>query len=359
MERILSRTIKSLEQHEPVVWATVIWQSGSAPRGAGSRMLLLGGPEILGSVGGGLVEGRTLEIGLPLLEKPGQKTLSLSLTGKEVADSDMICGGEMEVFVESVLPDALPFLRVFQRALSRPRMPVLVTLVSERRIPFEERHMLFAGGKHVAGTLPLSADIEAALPKVSKSKSEKPGLVACSGGDEYLFVEPIERSSNLHIFGGGHISLEVAWFAHRVGFEVIVIDDREEFANRERFPMATEVRALPFEESVREIGLGPRDYVVIVTRGHLHDLVVLRQAIEQSPAYIGMIGSRRKKAMVFDQLRKEGVSQEQLDRVYAPIGLKIKAETPAEIAVSIVAELIEVRARQRIGDGLGQWGKET
>jgi xanthine dehydrogenase accessory factor len=357
MERILSRTIQSLQGDKPAVWATVIAQSGSAPRAAGSRMLMLEGPEILGSVGGGLVEGRALEAGLPLLDRPGQKLLSLSLSGREVADSDMICGGEMEVFIETIPPNALPFLRVFKEALSRPGMLVFLTLISEKQIPFDERHVLWSEGEAIAGGLPLSGDIGTALSGVAQG--EKPALLSVPGHDEYLFAEPVERPSILHIFGGGHISLDLAWIAHRVGFEVIIIDDREDFANRERFPMATEVRTLPFEEAVREVELGQRDYVVIVTRGHLHDLVVLRQAIEQSPAYIGMIGSRRKKAMIFDQLRKEGVSQEQLDRVYAPIGLKIKAETPAEIAVSIVAELIEVRARERIGDGLGQWSKKT
>jgi len=345
MERILSRTIQSLEQGVPAVWATVIAQSGSAPRGAGSRMLLVQGPEVLGSVGGGLVEGKSVEIGLSLLDQPGQKTLSLSLSGKQVAEAGMICGGEMEVFIETIPPDALPFLKMFHGALSGSEMLVFLTLVSEKPTPFDTRHLLWGKEGGLAGDLPLLDGIETTLEEVVRVK--KPALLPVLGQDDRLYAEPIERPSVLHIFGGGHVSLDVAWIAHRVGFEVVIIDDREEFANRERFPMAAEILALPFEEALRGMELGPEDYVVIVTRGHLHDLVVLREAINQSPAYVGMIGSRRKKAMIYDQLTKEGVSQGQLDRVHAPIGLDIHAETPAEIAVSIVAELIEVRARAK------------
>lgn len=345
MQRILSRTIQSLEQGEPAVWATVIAQTGSAPRAAGSRMLLLQGPEILGSVGGGFVEAKSVEIGLSLLDQPGQKIFPLSLTGKQVAEAGMICGGEMEVFVETIPPDALPFLQVFQEALSRSVSLLFITLVSEKPIPYDARHLLWGGEGNIAGGLVLSGNVDSTLQKVVKG--EKPSVLSLPGQDDPLYAEPIEGPSVVHVFGGGHVSLDVAWIAHHVGFEVVIIDDREEFANRERFPMAAEIRAMPFEEATRGAGLGSRDYVVIVTRGHLHDLAVLRQAIGQSPAYIGMIGSRRKKAMLFDQLLKEGVSQEQLDGVYAPIGLEIQAETPAEIAVSIVAELIKVRARAR------------
>jgi len=345
MERILSRTIQSLKQGVPAVWATVIAQSGSAPRGAGSRMLLLQGPEVLGAVGGGLVEGKSVEIGLSLLDQPGQKTLSLSLSGKQVAEAGMICGGEMEVFIETIPPDALPFLKMFHEALSGSEMLVFLTLVSEKPTAFDARHFLWGKEGGLAGGLPLLDGIETTLQEVVRVK--KPALLPVPGQDDRLYAEPIERPSVLHIFGGGHVSLDVAWIAHRVGFEVVIIDDREEFANRERFPMAAEIRPLPFEEAFKGTELGPGDYVVIVTRGHLYDLVVLREAINQSPAYIGMIGSRRKKAMIYDQLTKEGVSQAQLDLVYAPIGLDIHAETPAEIAVSIVAELIEARSRAK------------
>jgi xanthine dehydrogenase accessory factor len=343
MQRILSRTIQSLEQGEPAVWATVTAQSGSAPRGAGSRMLLLKGPEILGSVGGGFVEAKSIEIGLSLLDKPGQKIFPLSLTGKQVAEADMICGGQMEVFVETIPLEALTFLKTLENAVSGLGTVVLLTLVSETPLSYDERHLLWENEEPIAGMLSVSDNSAATLKDVIAG--DKPDLLSLPGQADRLYIEPIQRPSAVHIFGGGHVSLDVAWFAHRVGFEVVIIDDREEFANRERFPMAAEIRALSFEEAFKGAVFGPRDYVVIVTRGHLHDLVVLRRALEQSPAYIGMIGSRRKKAMIYEQLLKEGVSKEKLDGVYAPIGLDIRAETPEELGISIVGELIEVRSR--------------
>ncbi len=343
MQRILSRTIQSLEQGEPAVWATVTAQTGSAPRGAGSRMLLLKGPEILGSVGGGFVEGKSIEIGLSLLDKPGQKIFPLSLTGQQVAEANMICGGKMEVFVETIPLEALPFLKTFEDAVTGSGTVVFLTLVSEKPLPYDARHLLWENEEPIAGVLPLSDNFATTFQEVVAG--DKPDLLSLPGQSDRLYVEPIQRPSVVHIFGGGHVSLDVAWFAHRVGFEVVIIDDREEFANRERFPMATEIRTLSFDEAFKGVVFGPRDYLVIVTRGHLHDLVALRRAMEQSPAYIGMIGSRRKKAMIYEQLLKEGVSQKKLDGVYAPIGLAIRAETPEELGISIVGELIEVRSR--------------
>lgn len=141
--------------------------------------------------------------------------------------------------------------------------------------------------------------------------------------------------------------MDLAWMAERVEFQIFVVDDREAFASRERFPMALDVWAVPYKEALKDVQLGHDDFVVIVTRGHLHDLDVLREVIVQAPRYIGMIGSRRKKAMIFNQLQKEGISQQSLDEIHAPIGLDIRAETPAEIAVSIVAEMIQLRAKNR------------
>jgi xanthine dehydrogenase accessory factor len=169
------------------------------------------------------------------------------------------------------------------------------------------------------------------------------GLVC--GGSLQVFIEPVIPLPRLYIFGAGHVGFNVHKVATLAGFETVVVDDRDLYANRERFPDAHEIYSGEMSETMA--GLTPSDssYIVIVTRGHRHDLNVLRWAIETPAHYIGMIGSGRKVVGVYQQLEAEGVSPENLKRVFAPIGLDIAAVTPEEIAVSIVAELIAIRRR--------------
>jgi xanthine dehydrogenase accessory factor len=146
------------------------------------------------------------------------------------------------------------------------------------------------------------------------------------------------------VFGAGHVSLQIVPLAARVGFRTVVIDDRPEFADEKKFPETAEVRQYPFEGVLQHLPVNQASYLVIVTRGHIHDKTVLAQCLKTNAKYIGMIGSRRKIAMVYENLKEEGFTQKDIERVRAPIGLDIGAETPEEIAVSIVAELISVRA---------------
>ncbi len=157
-------------------------------------------------------------------------------------------------------------------------------------------------------------------------------------------MEPIYPEPTLYIFGTGHISRYLAPLANMVEFRVVVIDDRKEYANREHFPQADDIWVRQFEGVGEGIKPDEESYIVIVTRGHLHDYTVLKEVLRKGARYIGMIGSRRKRELIYQQLRQEGYTQEELDRIHAPIGLDINAETPEEIAISIIAELIRVRA---------------
>jgi xanthine dehydrogenase accessory factor len=166
------------------------------------------------------------------------------------------------------------------------------------------------------------------------------GLIC--GGTLEIFVEPILPQPTLYLFGGGHISTALALVAGQAGFEIGIVDDRETFANRERFPMAGEVYTT-YEEAFEKIRPNASSYLVIVTRGHKDDMRVLAWAVDTEARYIGMIGSKRKVISVYKALEKEGFAPEKFERVHAPVGLDIGALTPEEIAVSITAELIAVR----------------
>ena len=167
------------------------------------------------------------------------------------------------------------------------------------------------------------------------------GLVC--GGSLQVFVEPILPSPVVYVMGAGHVGLNVYRVALLAGFDVVVADDRDVFANRERFPHARDIHTGEMEELLTGIQPSTSSYVVIVTRGHRHDMRVLRWALDTPAGYIGMIGSGRKVLTVFEELQKQGVAATEFDRVFAPIGLDIAATTPEEIAIAIVAELIALR----------------
>ena len=169
------------------------------------------------------------------------------------------------------------------------------------------------------------------------------GLVC--GGTLDVFIEPVLPPALLYIFGAGHVAFSLYKVAQIAGFDVIVVDDRESYANRERFPEAREVIAGDFDHVTKQLDVPESAYVVIVTRGHRDDMRVLRWAVNANTRYLGMIGSRRKTIAIYKELEKEGIPAERFAAVHAPVGLEIGAVTPEEIAVAIVAEMIAVRRR--------------
>jgi xanthine dehydrogenase accessory factor len=171
--------------------------------------------------------------------------------------------------------------------------------------------------------------------------AQETGLIC--GGQMDVYIEPIEPSPELYIIGAGHVGFHLARVAQEVGFTVHVVDDREKFANAERFPAAAEVVVQDIPEWIARANLPPHAYVVIVTRGHTNDLEALRALAPLELRYLGLIGSRAKVARIYDELTKDRTPAEALNRVHAPIGLDIGAVTPQEIAVSILAELIAVK----------------
>lgn len=238
------------------------------------------------------------------------------------------------------------------------RRAALATIVhTNGSIPsYESSRMLVREDGSIAGTIGggcVEAEVWAAAKEVIRAEAPRKmvfnlnheasydnGLIC--GGTLEIFVEPILPQPVLYIFGGGHVSMALAAAAHTAGFAIGVVDDREAFANKERFPMAREVYT-SYEEAFEKLQPNASTYMVIVTRGHKDDMRVLRWAAGTDARYIGMIGSKRKVLSVYKALETEGVPAERLARVHAPVGLEIGALTPEEIAISIAAELIAVR----------------
>jgi xanthine dehydrogenase accessory factor len=239
------------------------------------------------------------------------------------------------------------------------RRGAVATIVNVRgSIPsFKTAKMLVRDDGSIVGTIGggcVEADVWQAAREVMES--EKPrtltfdlnqdpkydtGLVC--GGTLEIFVEPILPPGELYIFGAGHVAAALYKVARIAGFDITIVDDREVYASRERFPEAEQVLAEDFEQAMSKITPNESAYIVIVTRGHRDDMRVLRWAVQTGARYIGMIGSKRKTITIFKELQKEGLAPELFDRVHAPVGLDIGAITPEEIAVSITAELIAKR----------------
>ena len=238
------------------------------------------------------------------------------------------------------------------------RRAALATIVhTNGSIPsYESSRMLVRDDGSIAGTIGggcVEAEVWAAAKEVMHNEAPRKmvfnlnheatydnGLIC--GGTLEVFVEPILPQPMLYLFGCGHVSMAVAKAAANVGFAIGIIDDREAFANRERFPMALEIHTT-YEDAFAKIQPNAASYLVIVTRGHKEDMRVLSWAVRTDARYIGMIGSKRKVLSVYKALEQGGYRPEEFQRVYAPMGLEIGALSPEEIAISIVAELIAVR----------------
>ncbi len=222
---------------------------------------------------------------------------------------------------------------------------------------FESAKMLVREDGTIVGTVGggcVEADVWAAAREVIETEKPKhltftlghdasydTGLIC--GGQLNVFVEPVIPSPRAFIFGGGHVSKSLSKVAQLAGFETVIVDDRDAFANRERFPEADEIHAGDYEEVFPKLTIHSTSYIVIVTRGHRDDMRVLRWAVGTEAKYICMIGSKRKTISIVHTLEQEGFKREQFERIFAPMGLEIGAITPEEIAVSVVAEMIAVR----------------
>jgi xanthine dehydrogenase accessory factor len=198
---------------------------------------------------------------------------------------------------------------------------------------------------------------ESKIHYFSLTPADQKGIDMRCGGDaqvsiEYVdhlnpvnFEEDLDLQSIAYIYGAGHVGKEITKIAGYVGFSTVILDDRPEFANRDRFPEADKIIVLEnFQNAFKNYNREESNYIIIVTRGHSGDYDVLKQALAQDCEYIGMIGSRKKIAVVYEQLKADGFKEEDLAKVHAPIGLDILAETPEEIAISVIAEMIKVRA---------------
>ena len=348
MNHYTEELCQRLKQGQPVVMATVLSHQGSTPRGAGSRMLVLASGEIIGTIGGGKVEAEVMQTASELFDSKTSQIHFFDLrTRPDLDDLDVICGGQMTILIEHI--DAtIENAHIFQELHSSLKQHINSFMIASLQQTSDSvllgHRCLIQNNKAITPNCPHS---ERDLRQLTAQAGETRIPVLLSVGQQEYLIEPYFMAGTVFIFGAGHVAKQVATISKMVGFTTVVLDDREEFANAERFPTADQVRVLDrFDSAMQDLNMDANSYIVIVTRGHRHDQTVLAQALKTDACYIGMIGSHKKRDTIYRNLLDDGFTQKDIERAHSPIGLGIKAETPEEIAVSIVAELILERAQK-------------
>jgi xanthine dehydrogenase accessory factor len=348
---IWQATMEEFDHGRDCVLATILSVRGSSPRHVGTRFLVRADGRTVGPIGGGLFESQVQELALAALKSRTSCRAVFSFTGPDHQSDQMICGGEAEVLLEFVDASDNEQKAIFSRLLASAKGKGSAFLFTCVPLPVGApvagklgRLLLEADGTRTGG---FPGDL-GAVESMPEGRLLKPAqILSPRGMGQPVFLEWLHPAGTVYIFGGGHVGVCVAHLASYTHFRVVALDDRAEFVSRERFPNADERTVLEsFPTAFSRLSLDRDSYVVIVTRGHSHDRTILAQALRTDAGYIGMIGSRRKNHLIFEALLLEGFTDEDLKRVHAPIGIPIGGETPEEIGISIVAEMIQVRDRQ-------------
>lgn len=342
----LAQTVCGLQQDgEDLVLVTVLSKSGSAPCLAGAKMVVRADGSTIGTVGGGVLEVAAQKKGARVFASGIAEMLAFDLSGEDAASMQMICGGNVKLLVDYIPASPLNkemFGKLRDALQAGEKCYLIASLGGSGKDRLPTRRCLALEDGSLTGEFPYPRQwLDQLIEKAYRSTYPVVETIA----DEQFVIERCFVPSTVYIYGAGHVSQQVAILAEMVGFQTMVLDDRGDYANRERFPGAHAVKVLDsFDECFAGLDPDGDSYVVIVTRGHRHDKTVLAQALRTRAGYIGMMGSKRKREELFKVLQQEGFTDEALARVHCPIGLEIKAGTISEIAVSIVAELILTRA---------------
>lgn len=358
-DQIWIEALRVLEHGRPFALATVINVRGSTPREVGAKMIVRDDGQF-GTIGGGCGEAEVFRKARLLLDDGAAARMAeVDLTGDFDQQEIGTCGGLMDVLIERWTPDVdLTLARKLARAASENRPAALVTLIDPGDGPATlGSRVVVDPGERDSDALSRVGLPPYALEQISERAADShPGLleVDAEGGLRHttrlepagrprIFVDPITGAQHLIILGAGHIAQPLASLGSMLGFHVTVIDDRAQFANRERFPTANEIIVKPFVAAIDSLKLDRHCYVVSVTRGHAYDEEAVRAALKQPCGFVGMIGSRRRVRTTLERIEASGIPRERVNEVHAPLGLDIGAETPAEIAVAIIAEIIRER----------------
>lgn len=330
----MKKMFQYLADGKEMVLVTVVAASGATPRGAGARMIVTEEGRIWGTIGGGAVEYRSEQMAKQVLKNKNSYGHNFSLNQNDVQNLGMICGGAVQVFFHYIPENDKKHMELAKMGLSLYEQGKDLWLLSDMtRGGVLGLYSRETGFLNVEDSQWLIAYLKP-YPKLVKEN------------DRNVYIEKIHNAGKVYIFGCGHVAQELVPVLAHVGFRCIAMDDRPEFANEALFPKAEKVLLIDFWKIADYVEITENDYVCVMTRGHAYDTIVQAQILKTPACYIGVIGSAAKKAGVYQQLYGMGFSEDDTDRIISPVGLGIKAETPAEIAISIAGQMILHRAEK-------------
>ena len=334
MKELFETARKSMEKKQDLVFVTTISSSGSSPRGAGSKMLVLENGTSYGTIGGGNVEYVSIQHAREVLKQKQSCTRGFALHPDQVADLGMICGGDVVIFFQYISCENQDFYDLCTRILKswdKNENTWLIFDITEETVwkagLYEEQEGLTGLGISDPSPLLQTKAVQKVLD-----------------GRKY-YCEPLVQKGRVYIFGGGHVAQALVPVLARLEFRCVVFDDREAFSNPQVFPEAEQCILGDFNRISDYLSIQPQDYVCIMSRGHQYDYLIQKQILTTPAYYIGVMGSRKKKEVIRQKLLADGFFPEDISRITTPIGLDILAETPEEIAVSIAGQLIAERAK--------------
>jgi xanthine dehydrogenase accessory factor len=339
MRDVLAEIDRWQAEGRPVALATVVETWGSAPRRAGAKLALTADQRIAGSVSGGCVEGAVVEAGGEVLKTRRPQLLHFGVADETAWAVGLSCGGTIEVFVEPLDPAFHEAVRS-QLATERPAAIVTVLRGPEALVG---RKLLLRADDDVRGSIGGGLDEAAAAAgraALAEGRSQRRPLPA-DGGE--VFVDVLRPSPTLVLVGGVHIAIALTTLAKALGYRTIVVDPRQAFGSAERFPHADRVVDAWPEEGLERIGLHPDAAVAVLTHDPKLDDPALRAALRSPAFYVGALGSKATQARRRQRLLEAGVSEEQIGRLRAPIGLDLGGRSPEEIALSVMAQIVAVR----------------
>jgi xanthine dehydrogenase accessory factor len=342
MKNFHVRLFDRLERGERIALAAILETKGSVPQKAGAAALFSARRLIDGTVGGGALEAAAGKAAFRALRTGDALVFDRTLGGKDLAEDEEVCGGEVKVLVDPRPERHRSVFAALARSLANGRRGVLATMILKAPggQTFVKRDWIVASSRSSLDR-ELVAAFADGTPRLAEVRDAgRPDAPM----EELLFIEPVFPPSRLVVAGAGHVGRAIARLGNFLEFEVAVIDDRRAFANRANLPDADTIVCSDIGAALRNMSISRDTYIVIVTRGHRHDTEALRACLHSGAGYIGMIGSRSKIALQREEfIRRNWATAAAFDRVHAPVGLPIRSKTVSEIAVSIAAELVLTR----------------
>jgi xanthine dehydrogenase accessory factor len=342
MRDIVRRLLSALETQTPLAYCRLVETRGSTPQKAGATMLVFEDGSQQGTLGGGCVEAEVKRRALGLLQENRSEVCKFQLDSDYGWDDGLICGGRMQILVEPIAgsDESRQYFRALAERIASGQGVTEAIVFDSAASGLESptSYLFDAGGSRLA-SLHAEDSPPAAVTQNLRPLLSRPRPYVQSG----VAFLPVLPRCRLVIVGGGHVGKAVGDLAVQLDFDLWVVDDREEYVAEERFPKAQRRIAGNIDQVLPSLEITPDTYCLIVTRGHNHDEEALFHLVNRGARYVGLIGSRRKIKMIFDDLLAEGVSAESLAKVHAPLGIDIGSQTVPEIAVSICAELVAHR----------------